>query len=139
MDSPSGAAGSVRAQIAETLSVKEYVVYRDGERPLSFAGVCLADASTQSFSHYVVSAAVYRTAGGKHIATFSRKSELAKVSSLREAAYGQAPPDERPDGSRLNKAAVFDTVEQAAEWFRPGRLTDEIRKQLGLDDPIRIE
>jgi len=24
-------------------------------------------------------------------------------------------------------------------WFRPGPLTDSIRKQLGLDDPIRID
>jgi hypothetical protein len=39
----------------------------------------------------------------------------------------------------FHKAAVFDTLDAALAWFRPGKLTDSIRRQLGLDEPIRID
>jgi hypothetical protein len=39
----------------------------------------------------------------------------------------------------FNKAAVHDTFARAMDWLRPGRITHAIRRQLGLDNPLRIE
>lgn len=147
MTDPTRAPDSVRAQIADTLTAKEYVVRRDGSRPLSFAGVRIAYAKTQSIHRLTFEAAVYRTVGGKFIATFVRDEgeSLVSLASLLDVRGGEIAPDEQsnlgaPPASRsLNKAAVFENVEDAGGWFRPGKLTDSIRKQLGLDDPIRIE
>lgn len=129
---------------AEAPRVKEYVVQRDGLRPFSFAGVMLAQASTQNLAQDVVTTAVYRTTGGKFISTFSRKNavDLSKLSDLANVGREADPDDYKAaplDRSKTNKAEVFETLEDAAAWFKPGRLTDSIRKQLGLDEPIRID
>jgi hypothetical protein len=137
-------ASSLKTKDTEVPRVQEHVVPRDGLRPFSFAGVMLAQASIQNLTLDTVTAAVYRTSGGKFISTFTRRSamDLSSFSELANIATEGEPDDEklaRVDRSKTNKAEVFETVEDAAGWFKPGRLTDSIRKQLGLDEPIRIE
>ena len=135
-----GAAGSVRAQIAEVLSTNEYVVHRDRERPFSFAGVCLATESIVTMANERISACVYRTAAGKFVATFDRERALVRPSEMIRPMVDQVDPSDTPEKYRaIHKANVFETLDEALAWYRPGRLTDAIRKKLGLDDPIRID
>jgi hypothetical protein len=121
--------------------VQEFLVKRDRDGPLSFAGVLLAKATRQAgmpISAQILEAAVYQTRGGKYITALSKRfavdPSLTAIVNALGAVEGQAGPD-----SGYNKAEVHDTFEAAMAWFRPGRLTDEIRKQLGLDQPVRIE
>jgi hypothetical protein len=68
--------------------------------------------------------------------------DLSKLSDLANIGREADPDDDKPapvDRSKTNKAEVFETIEDAIGWFKPGRLTDSIRKQLGLDEPIRID
>jgi hypothetical protein len=113
---------------------KEYLVKRDKDRPLSFEGQRLAHATDDGLALAVsfarIEGAVYRTRGGKFITSLSKYSPLEAVSVLADT--------ERPSSRGYNKAAVHDTFEEAMGWFRPGRITDEIRRQLGLDEPLRI-
>lgn len=123
---------------------KEYVVSRDSEGPYSFAGVQLAKASRESGGVLggdvvVLEAAVYKTRGGKFITSLSKKTRPSGVMRL-SALMSVGTDDEDHDGtSAYRKAAVHGSFEDAVLWFKPGRLTDEIRKQLGLDKPVRIE
>jgi hypothetical protein len=113
---------------------KEYLVKRDKDRPLSFEGQRLAHASDNGVNAMAalarIEGAVYRTRGGKYITSLSKTSLLETISVL-------TPEVARPSG--YNKAAVHDSFEEAMGWFKPGRITDEIRRQLGLDKPLRIE
>jgi hypothetical protein len=107
---------------------QEYLVKRDKAQPFEFAGVRLAHASDRGFGGmlgHVVVGAVYRTRGGKYITSLSKSSYLEMMNAEQASVY--------------NKAEVHDTFEAAMDWFRPGRVTDEIRNQLGLDKPLRIE
>lgn len=123
---------------------KEYVVKRDNDGPYSFAGVLLAKASRQSGAGVIgmgstveLEAAVYRTRGGKFITSLSKKTTSAiKLSALLSIGDDDDDPSVN---SAYRKAAVHDSFEEAVCWFRPGKLTDEIRRQLGLDKPVRIE
>lgn len=138
-ESPGIGSGSVSPPQPE---FQEFLVKRDKEGPLSFAGVLLARATRQSGSATLLmqtlEATVYKTRGGKFITTLSKKT----TSALNLSALGDpfTPVEEKagPD-SGYNKAVVHDTFEAAVDWFKPGRLTDEIRRQLGLDQPVRIE
>lgn len=120
--------------------IQEFLIKRDKDGPLSFAGVVLAKATRQAGSvilGQVLEAAVYRTRGGKFITSLSKKIASSSLAALAESfatVEQQAGPD-----SGYNKAAVHDTFEAAMDWFKPGRLTDEIRRQLGLDQPMRVE
>ena len=58
---------------------------------------------------------------------------IATMARKRESGYKQLR------GEEFNNAQVFDTLDDAVAWFRPGRLTDALREQLGLDEPERIE
>jgi hypothetical protein len=112
---------------------QEVVVKRDGNRPISFAGQTLAKvSSTGGMIGWSISAALYKTRGGKFV------SALSKANTLIALAQGIQDPETAHSGE-FNKAQVFDTFEEAVAWFRPGRLTDALRKQLGLDEPERIE
>lgn len=114
----------------------EYVVRRDGQSPLSFAGVRLAKASRASGlweQGAALEAAMYRTRGGKYITTLVKEQPTALQNFYKTLEEIKGP------GGGYSKAAVHDTFEAAMSWFRPGPLTDEIRRQLGLDQPIRIE
>lgn len=122
---------------------REYLVRRDKDRPLSFAGIRLAqairrtDAGVMSDSVETIEAAVYKTRGGKFVTSLSKSS----VKTTLGAMLGRKTVDDEagPDPVGYNKGDVHETLEDAVAWFRPGRLTDEIRKQLGFDEPIRIE
>ena len=121
---------------------KEYLVKRDKEGPLSFRGVELAKATRQSsglmqtMTLETMEAALYKTRGGKFVTSLSKTRRPTVIASV----VGANVEDEAgPDSSGYYKAGVHDTFELAMDWFRPGRLTDELRRQLGLDQPVRIE
>ena len=116
---------------SEPLSAKchEIIVKRDGNRPLSFAGKALASVTMDSdLGASSITAALYRTRGGKFVSSLSKTNAPERRLILEVAAVGE-----------FHKAQVFDGLEEAAAWFRPGRLTDALRKQLGLDEPERID
>ncbi len=122
---------------------KEYVVKRDSDGPLTFAGVQLAKASRETNGLGLIhvetlEAGVYRTRGGKFITSLSKttRSGFASLAALGRSVEEEDAPDVR---SNYRKAAVHQSFEDAVRWFKPGRLTDEIREQLGLDKPVRIE
>ncbi len=112
---------------------QEIVVKRDGNRPISFSGQALAKVSMSGgIIGWSISAALYKTRGGKFVAA------LSKANTYMAVTQGIQDPETAHSGE-FNKAQVFDTFEGAVAWFRPGRLTDALRKQLGLDEPERIE
>jgi len=119
---------------SESLPVEyqETVVKRDGNRPISFSGQTLAKVSMNGPPGWSISAALYKTRGGKFVAA------LSKANLMIAFIEGIQDPETAHSGE-FNKAQVFDTFEEAVAWFRPGRLTDALRKQLGLDEPERIE
>lgn len=96
-------------------------------RPFQFEGKLIAEAERDAtdrngrrnergpVSHR---AAVYRTRGGTFVTEFS---------SLDHA------------GERAGKAAVFGSLDEASDWFRPGPLTTELLKKLGRWGPEIIE
>lgn len=111
----------------------ETIVKRDGNRPISFSGQTLAKvfAPTPALG-WSITAALYRTRGGKFVAALSKANGfLTVIDALQDP--------EQSRGGEFNKAQVFDNFDDAVAWFRPGRLTDALRKQLGLDEPERIE
>jgi hypothetical protein len=115
---------------------QEFVVKRDKEGPFEFAGVQLAKASRRASNLIMtetLEAAIYKTRGGKFITALS-KTQGGSLADMFATVEDNAGP-----GSGYHKAAVHDTFDEAMAWFRPGRLTDEIRRQLGLDKPVRIE
>jgi hypothetical protein len=113
---------------------QEIVVKRDGNRPISFAGQTLAKVSQKgaTIMGWSISAALYKTRGGKFVAALSKANVYVAL------AEGVQDPETAHSGE-FNKAQVFDNFDEAVAWFRPGRLTDALRKQLGLDEPERIE
>lgn len=146
MSAPIGAADSGCAP-SENPEAKEFLIKRDNQRPWSFSGVCLAKQSINSIAGDTLTGAVYRTAGGKFICTLSKDSPMhrlaetvgLKVSKLADY-IDETPQSQRMPTSELyNKAEMFDSLDDAIAWFKPGRLTDALRKSLGLDEPIRID
>jgi len=118
---------------ASPAEYNEIIVKRDGNRPISFCGKILAKVSMSArLSSWSMTAALYETRGGKFV------SALSKKDSIMAAVHDLQDPDAAPSGE-FNKAQVFDNFESAVAWFRPGRLTDALRKQLGLDEPERID
>jgi hypothetical protein len=111
---------------------QEIVVKRDGNRPISFSAQTLAKVSMTGLPGWSMSAALYKTRGGKFVAALSKANPMTTF-----AQELQHPETSR--SGEFNKAEVFDTFEGAVAWFRPGRLTDALRKKLGLDEPERIE
>ena len=135
MTSPSKGTALGAAPISQP-EFKEYVVLRDNERPFSFVGAQLARASRESgmFVNFeALEAAIYKTRAGKFITSLTKTKE-----NLVKGIFG-TDGDEVGQASGYHKAALHDTFEEAVAWFRPGRLTDEIRRQLGLDEAIHIE
>lgn len=112
---------------------QEILVKRDGNRPISFAAQTLAKVSMDGgVTGWSISAALYKTRGGKFVAALSKANTFIAISQ------GIQDPETARSGE-FHKAQVFDTFDEAVSWFRPGRLTDALRKQLGLDEPERIE
>lgn len=116
---------------------REYIVRRDNDRPLSFAGVELATASMSELPMSTITATLYKTRGGKYISSLSKQSTLPFADSIMEIVDRDLAPANRMLG--YSKAAVFDTFEEAIAWFRPGRLTSRLRELLGLDEPVRVD
>jgi hypothetical protein len=120
---------------SESLPVEyqEVVVKRDGNRPISFSGETLANVSMNGgITGWTIIAALYKTRGGKFVASLSKANAYIAITQ------GIQEPETAHSGE-FHKAQVFDSFEEAVAWFRPGRLTDALRKQLGLDEPERIE
>jgi hypothetical protein len=144
MKASNEAAGSGRAS-----SPQEFTVQRDGGRPFAFSGFCLAEAAMPGrFLDGVYRAAVYKTVGGKFITRLSKHDDQVVAAMMgmspnvtfADLIDEDAPADKPKERTGVfAKAGVFDTLDAALGWFRPGRLTDSIRKQLGLDEPIRID
>jgi len=130
---------------------EEYIIRRDNDVPLSFAGQQLAMAcrETDDVDEIItLEAAVYKTRGGKFITMLSKtivdpfsddECDCECHAYEDEAECDCDCEDDSEWDSGYHKAAVHDTFEKAVQWFRPGRLTDEIRRQLGLDKPLRID
>jgi hypothetical protein len=87
----------------------------------------------------MLEAAAYRTRGGKFVTSLSKTRKPALASRLAVLTMSAEDDDARDVKSTYRKATLDETFEDAVAWFKPGRLTDEIRKQLGLDKPVRIE
>lgn len=120
---------------SDSIEFKEYVVRRDNDRPFSFSGVVLASATMKSgVGLGTIAARLYKTKGGKYVASLVKDD--GGLGALVEAFNPEVAATNR---NGYSKAQVFDVFEEAIAWFRPGRLTDQLRKQLGLDEPIRIE
>ena len=130
---PTPAKGASAPSKSVPVEYQEILVRRDGNRPISFAGQTLAKVSMSGgVTGWSITAALYNTRGGKFVAAIS------KANSFIEFSQGIQDP-ETAHGGAFHKAQVFDTFDEAISWFRPGRLTDALRKQLGLDEPERIE
>jgi hypothetical protein len=94
-----------------TPALHRYTLARDaGERPLQFDGNVMAETEASTSSDLILRAAIYRAKDGRYVSEFSRRG---------------------PEGSGTGKAAVTSTLEEALAWFRPGKLTAALRKQLG--------
>jgi hypothetical protein len=92
-------------------TLQRYTLTRGGdERPLQFDGALVAESEAETSGSLVLRAAIYRAKDGRYVSEFSRRGEGAIASG---------------------KAGVFGTLDDALAWFRPGKLTTALRKQLG--------
>jgi hypothetical protein len=144
MPNISGAGSGSVVSFPSNPEFKEYLVKRDKDRPLSFEGQRLAHTSDNGGplmmgSFDCIEGSVYRTRGGKYITSLSKSSLLETLSGSALEMVSALADTKRPATGGYNKAAVHDSFEDAMNWFKPGRITDAIRKQLGLDKPLRIE
>jgi hypothetical protein len=134
---------SFHSSASPTAEIREFEVKRDGARPYAFRGIILAEASKDGLAFQRYRAAVYQTVGGKFITTMTKEDLAAKLSAAAavqsDELLGISATKPKATTGQVHKADVFASLEEAMAWFRPGPLTDSIRKQLGLDDPIRIE
>ena len=74
---------------------------------------------------------------GDRTAEHPELEALSFLDNLIRALEDAAQPEEVPQPT--GKAAVFDSLEAALGWFRPGRLTTELIRKLGRWDPEFIE
>ena len=92
-------------------TLKRYTLPRGGdERPLQFDGVVVAESEAVTSNSLVLRGAIYRAKDGRYVSEFSRR--------------GEGPV-------ATGKAGVSETLDEALQWFRPGKLTTALRKQLG--------
>jgi len=96
---------------ADSLSFQSYTLPRGADqRPLQFEGAVIAEAEAVTGRANVLRAAIYRAQDGRYVSEFSRRVNESIVTG---------------------NAAVFQTLDDALGWFRPGKLTVALRKQLG--------
>jgi hypothetical protein len=88
------------------------------ERPLQFDGLIVAEAQSRTGDGHQLRAAIYRTSGGQHVSEFSRQDT---------------------GGNVTGKAVAFPTLDAAVVWFRPGKLTTTLLRQLGRWDPDSLD
>jgi hypothetical protein len=92
---------------------RHYELMRDDARRVEFYGVEVAAEESEDSLHGIhARAAVYRTVGGRFVSEYTT-SRRWRIAGEDEAKWevGRA------------KVADFDTLEDAAEWFRPGPIT----------------
>jgi hypothetical protein len=106
--------GTLKLRVKVPGLLHRFTVSRgEHERPLQFDGEVLGEAEAVTGDASVLRAAIYRTKGGKHVSEFSRRDASSNVTG---------------------KAVAFPTLDEAVSWFRPGRLTTSLLKQLGRWD-----
>ncbi len=106
--------GTLKLRVKVPGLYHRFTLSRGGhERPLQFDGEVLAEAEAVTGDQNVLRAAIYRTKGGQHVTEFSRRDSGSNVTG---------------------KAVIFPTLDEAVGWFRPGRLTTSLLKQLGRWD-----
>jgi hypothetical protein len=98
-------------------AAKHYKLMRDDARPIEFDGVEVAAAELQPMDDTRTRAAVYQTAGGKFVAEYTKWS------------YNRSAEPQRWDVERA-KVASCTSLEDAAEWFRPGPITTMLLQKL---------
>ena len=122
-------------QAPPTPEYERFTVNRDDDVPLEFDGEILAvveegegGADVTNDTLVRTRAAIYRTKGGKFIAEFSR------YVGRQVASWGRRGPPKLFD-----KAGVFNTLDEAVGFFRPGRLTNALLEDLGVKKTEFIE
>lgn len=113
---------------SSSVEFQDVIVKRDGNRPISFSGQILAKvSSSDGLAGWSISAVLYKARGGKFVSALSKSNFLVAVTRRIQDL-------ETADRGELNTAQVFDTLDSAVAWFRPGSVSDALRKQLGLDE-----
>lgn len=130
--------GSITRNPDEPPVYLQYTVSRgENIRPLQFEADLLGAVETghgpQSSATY--RAAIYKTRGGKYVAEFSTAKILYAVDTVHTPVSERKPISVERDG----KAEVFDSLDAACDWFRPGPLTTRLLKNLGKWGPEIIE
>ena len=98
---------------------QRFTVSRGEHEPaLQFDGLVVAEAQARTGDGHQLRAAIYRASGGQHVSEFSRHDT---------------------GGNVTGKAAVFPTLDAAVRWFRPGKLTTSLLKQLGRWDAESLD
>lgn len=102
---------------------KHYKLMRDDARPVEFDGVEIAVVEREEVAPPKrTRAAVYRTAGGRFVSEYTKSTKYRDGNDMYYWEVDRA------------KVAHFETLESAAEWFRPGPITtallDELHYQL---------
>jgi hypothetical protein len=102
--------------MAKSTAAKPYKLMRDDARPIEFDGAEVAVAELDASGNRT-RAAVYRTAGGKFISEYTKSGRFLEGGEYKWEV-------ERA------KVGSFDTLEEAAEWFRPGPITTMLLAKL---------
>jgi hypothetical protein len=103
--------GPLSAQEPAIQTPRRFTLSRGAaERPVQFDGIVIAEAEADGGNGLVLRAAVYEAKGGQYVSEFSRHGK---------------------DAASTGKAMVFEGLDDALAWFRPGKLTAALRKQLG--------
>jgi hypothetical protein len=132
----SNAASSGQSGSAKTKpEFSEYILSRDHDAPLSFAGKILAEAQTSGVSLATITASLYQTRGGKFVTSLKKNDHIFAIQGVLNVDDYVSDKG----NSSYSKVGIFDTLPEAVAWFRPGKLTDQIKSQLGLNKPVRIE
>jgi hypothetical protein len=119
----------------ESAEFREFIVKRDGNRPLAFTGKLLARATSTPFMGYpYVEAKIYQTRAARFVASVSRANPYLWQ-------FEAFLPDNSPARSMVggDRAAVFATVDEALGWVAPSALAEALRDNLGLNDPERVD
>ncbi len=136
MNQPIGGIAPAAPQLDQP---KIYLIARDGDRDLQFAGTVVAEVE-KAASPRSHRAAVYLTRGGKYISEFSSWSSPGMIDYILQQAG--RPPMSQELCARTDlrgKAAVFDSLTEAVKWFRPGPLTAKLLEQLNGAGPEIVE
>jgi len=107
---------------------KHFKLMRDDARPVEFDGVEIAAEEREQGNR--TRAAVYQTVGGNYVAEYAKFDRRCVKSEIDDK--GVYRPGEAVYEWEVStaKVASFPTLEEAAEWFRPGAITTALLAQL---------